>query len=114
MTHGHSFDSCLISLAKRFNTAYYLLLNTGDLISGGETRGWLTFVGCGGNAPNCRTPEVPAAETHCPGVRSLFLFGSNSSLLVRRNQKNSTGYFEGGFGSNRSNPRIWRIILRDW
>jgi hypothetical protein len=44
-------------------------------------------VGCGGNAPNCRTPKVLAAEVHCSGIRSLFLFGSNSSLLVHAAEK---------------------------
>jgi hypothetical protein len=37
-------DFFLISLAKRFNTAYYLLLNTAKW-SGGETRGRVD-VGC--------------------------------------------------------------------
>jgi len=36
MTDGHTYDCFLIFLAKRFNTAYYLVLNTGDW-SGGET-----------------------------------------------------------------------------
>jgi hypothetical protein len=60
---NRAFDSFLIFLAKRFNSAYDLLLNTG-LWSGGESSGWLTFVGCGGNAPKCRTPEVSAAVRH--------------------------------------------------
>jgi hypothetical protein len=34
--HQSSFDFFLISLANRFNSAYYLLLNTGKR-SGGET-----------------------------------------------------------------------------
>jgi hypothetical protein len=35
MTAGHPYDSFLILLANRFNSAYYLLLNTGEW-SGGE------------------------------------------------------------------------------
>jgi len=58
MTAGHSCIVFLIFLAKRFNTAYYLVLDTGEW-SGGETSNWLTFVRCGGNAPNCRTPGRP-------------------------------------------------------
>src|SRR5215831_13284891 len=52
------YESLLILLAKRFNTAYDLLLNTG-VWSGGETSSGLMFVRCGGNAPNCRTPKFP-------------------------------------------------------
>jgi len=44
MTQSHDKLRALIFLAKRFNTAYYLLLNAGDW-SGGETRGWLTLLG---------------------------------------------------------------------
>ena len=111
---GWYYDFFLILLANRFNSAYYLLLDAGRVV-----RWWDQSVdvcrGVVGNAPNCRTPKVPGAEGHCHREqRSLFLFGSNSSLLVRRNRKKFIRFFEGGFGSIRSNPRIWRIILRDW
>ena len=59
-------ESSLIFLAKRFNTAYDLLLITGDW-SGGETSKWLTFVRCGGNVPNCRTPKFPAEPAPADG-----------------------------------------------
>jgi len=37
MTAGHGCIALLIFLAKRFNTAYYLVLDTGEW-SGGETK----------------------------------------------------------------------------
>ena len=51
-----TYDFLLISLAKRFNTAYDLLLNTGQSF-GVESDGLVDVVGCGGNKrQNCRTP----------------------------------------------------------
>lgn len=73
----------LIFVAKRFNTAYYLLLDAGDS-SGAEISKWLTFVACSGNErQNCRTPEVLAATGHRSGeLWSLFLFGNNFLLHI--------------------------------
>ena len=76
------FDLLLIFLAKRFNTAYYLLLNTGDW-SGGETSGWLTFVKVWWKRAKLSDSQVPAAAVHCyRALRSLFHFGSNFPLHV--------------------------------
>ena len=69
--HRSHSESVLIFLAKRFNTAYDLLLITGDW-SGGETSKWLTFVRCGGNAPNCRTPKFPAEPAPADGDCGVF------------------------------------------
>jgi hypothetical protein len=55
------YDFFLILLANRFNSAYYLLLNTGDW-SGGETSSGCRLLGVVENAPNCRAPEVHAAD----------------------------------------------------
>jgi len=58
--HRSRFDFLLILLANRFNSAYYLVLNTGNH-SGIETSKQEKVVGCGWNAQNCRAPEVHAA-----------------------------------------------------
>lgn len=44
MTAGHVKQASLIFLAKRFNTAYDLLLDAGNW-SGGETSEWLRLLG---------------------------------------------------------------------
>ena len=66
-------------LANHFNSAYYLLLITGNW-SGGETSKGLTLLGCGRKAPKCRAPKVLAADvSREQELRSLFYFGSGSS-----------------------------------
>jgi len=104
--HGSYFVYFLISLAKRFNSAYYLLLNAGRW-SGGETSKLVTFVGCGGIEPNRRTPTVPAADAHrARALRSLFLFGSNSFCTSWTQPKVQPVFSEGGFCRWEANPGI--------
>src|SRR5215475_12724493 len=82
MTSGHVSEPFLIFLAKRFNTAYDLLLITGDW-SGGETSKWLTFVRCGGNRQIVGPRSSPQRQLPAGGDPGVFsIFGSNSPCTV--------------------------------
>jgi hypothetical protein len=56
-----SLTFSLIFVANRFNTPYYLGLNTGEW-SGGETNKVVDVCGCGGYRQIVEAPEVPAAD----------------------------------------------------
>ncbi len=112
--HGSRFDSLLILLAKRFNTAYYLLLNTGEW-SGGETSKWLTFVGCGGKSAKLSDSRSSRSSSSLRSGRGVFFFLEVILLHIGDATKNSTGFSEGGFESIRSAIReSGEFILRDW
>jgi hypothetical protein len=59
------YDFFLILLANRFNSAYYLLLDTGNW-SGGETSIWLTFVECSG-----KRAKLSGSESSRTGLNSV-------------------------------------------
>ena len=68
------FESFLIFVAKRFNTAYDLLLIP-DSWSGGETSSWLTFVGCSGKSAKLSDSEYSRGDgLSLPGTEESFLF----------------------------------------
>jgi cold shock protein len=71
----------------------------------------LTFVGCGGNAPNCRAPKLLRPLYRARKVRGLFLFGSYFPLHIVDATEHSDSFFEGGFGVSRRNPGICRTFF---
>lgn len=75
--HWSYYDSFLIYVAKRFNTAYYLLRNAGRW-SGGETRSgcrWLGVVETSAKLSDS-TSSRSECSLHSGELRSLFLFGN--------------------------------------
>jgi hypothetical protein len=92
------YESFLIYLANRFNSAYYLLLIAGEW-SGGETSGWLTLLGVWWKRAKLSGSEVHAAEA-IPRWRTeeSFLFLEYFLLHIVDATERSTGFFEGGSG----------------
>jgi hypothetical protein len=81
---GSYYVSLLIPLAKRFNNAYYLFLNTGKA-SGVESRKSVDVESSSGKVPNSRAPEVHTAVSLCGREpRSFFLFVKGLELFFCR------------------------------
>jgi cold shock protein len=66
----------------------------------------------GRKAPNCRAPGVRLAGGLCDGgLRGFSCFWDEVCVLLLPDGaiQNSSGFFEGGFGQPKHDPRIWGI-----
>jgi len=98
------YDFFLISLANRFNTAYYRLLNTGKW-SGGETsKHRLTFSWVWWKRAKCRAPKFTQRTHAAVGTEESFpflgyffrtLYFASRILHFVGATESSTGFFEG-------------------